>query len=1352
MASISLPSNIPKIKDRESFLNLFYQAAWTFAIAIKAEYILFAKGCFAAPTPQIQARCDAQKTEAMKIDIIHQGMVDLATSPGLMQRARRLSTLETPPKVPPRRDGASPPPESAGHGRPAKTLLEEFRQAQLAELEESAAAPAESATLAKLPSGAYGNFALQTAMYRFAVAAAGDKAGHLLASSVVDPGADDCGQMAFKMLFLFFAPNADTDIADVKQDYNRHLDNFDLQTPPNTWFLKLIALQEIKAVYRVKEADKYHAVLDALAKIKAASKMHGVLGDLVLTFKARLGRDGADFDTIYLQWLKELHDIELLQARPATRALKATDLRNDTKPHCSYCFAQTGKRFHNHAEGECRRKVADAQRGAAGPTTTAPGKPDKSKGPYCDICDDHLGHKTRDCPLKAMMRQAAQMVGQGAVAQASISDPNTPAPVGGQYSSVSDLYLHLATSALTDSSGPSPSEPPDQYETVFRFRVPPAWRNKINFRDKAMTMPGEIDFKIPRRVKKRARPPSPEREHRGKTARANLREALIKVLDAHLSGSTRNKGDSQYSVLHALLARTSGSAPSTTTRSTIDSGASTFMTNNRACLGPCKPVWGAIEVADGRILEAPMLEGPVQASPLPSGLRGLYSDKFEHTLVGVCPLVFDARHAVILSREHGFFAQPDGPSCPICHPHPARFEFDATPTSLSLDLHPVDQTPDTSRRHLSSREKLSGARTAFLGQIQEQHAHILQGKERPQAQVQEPQEQHARIPQGKERPQAQVQEPQAKERLQAQVQEPQEQHAHILQGKARPQAQVQQPQEKPRLQAPAPEQEQEQEPGPGQLQAQAQEPGHEHTPAAASVHTQTEPLPRAYTEWLEIWHTRLGGAPLSAIVDLARRFPNKLKPPPGIFKADLSRWRCHCCTRAAMKRNTGPPAIPTPSTLAPLEEIHFDLFFFHETIVLFLIDRASRARWCYFLESKDEVPLKLQQFIIDVNTASFPVGSFYYTFTGSTKHDIKAAQVNEFLTSKGLPQRVKILFSDNAGEQTQPLVQDFMRDLGIKQFTSITECQFQNALAENGGGWGVTCRMRHDMSISNLPAAFAKHSFSLNTQRGNYLAHSALAGASPFSVLYPNREPPLDLFKPFGCHATILKLAKSLSNKTVDRGVTGVYLDTALPYGQVGYLLWIPSTKQLVRASHVRFDERYFPYRTRQPRILDFFAALPDAEVELPPSPDDGQPALANVCPETSEAAPHGERIFPAPLPGTPDEIHVDPVHDGEALSGPPSVPLAAPLTPLSTFILHNLQQGKSELGTDLGDTPVTPSTPLQTDDPFRYGLPLMSPGATHLDRSLALEAELIHATVPLAPKTTRSGRAYTRSRSEQAP
>jgi hypothetical protein len=50
MASIPLPSQIPKLTDRGSFLKEVYQAAWSYAISTQSEYILFSEGCFAAPT------------------------------------------------------------------------------------------------------------------------------------------------------------------------------------------------------------------------------------------------------------------------------------------------------------------------------------------------------------------------------------------------------------------------------------------------------------------------------------------------------------------------------------------------------------------------------------------------------------------------------------------------------------------------------------------------------------------------------------------------------------------------------------------------------------------------------------------------------------------------------------------------------------------------------------------------------------------------------------------------------------------------------------------------------------------------------------------------------------------------------------------------------------------------------------------------------------------------------------------------------------------------------------------------------------------------------------------------------
>jgi hypothetical protein len=115
---------------------------------------------------------------------------------------------------------------------------------------------------------------------------------------------------------------------------------------------------------------------------------------------------------------------------------------------------------------------------------------------------------------------------------------------------------------------------------------------------------------------------------------------------------------------------------------------------------------------------------------------------------------------------------------------------------------------------------------------------------------------------------------------------------------------------------------------------------------------------------------------------------------------------------------------------------------------------------------------------------------------------------------------------------------------------------------------------------------------SLNAQRHNVLPHSALNGKSPFSILYPSHDPPLELFKPFGCAATLLKDAKDLRNKTMPRGMSCIYVGTSLPLDQHGYLIWVPERHRFVTATHAVFDETYFPARTFQKRVSDFFGTL----------------------------------------------------------------------------------------------------------------------------------------------------------------
>jgi len=109
-------------------------------------------------------------------------------------------------------------------------------------------------------------------------------------------------------------------------------------------------------------------------------------------------------------------------------------------------------------------------------------------------------------------------------------------------------------------------------------------------------------------------------------------------------------------------------------------------------------------------------------------------------------------------------------------------------------------------------------------------------------------------------------------------------------------------------------------------------------------------------------------------------------------------------------------------------------------------------------------------------------------------------------------------------------------------------------LAENEGGV-LGCGMRHDMDLSGLGPMFEEFSISLNAQRRNILPLESLGGRSPFSIPFPTKTPPLHLLKPFGCHATIFTPEAVLLKKTEPRGLTGIYIGTALPRCKSGYLI-----------------------------------------------------------------------------------------------------------------------------------------------------------------------------------------------------
>ena len=92
--------------------------------------------------------------------------------------------------------------------------------------------------------------------------------------------------------------------------------------------------------------------------------------------------------------------------------------------------------------------------------------------------------------------------------------------------------------------------------------------------------------------------------------------------------------------------------------------------------------------------------------------------------------------------------------------------------------------------------------------------------------------------------------------------------------------------------------------------------------------------------------------------------------------------------------------------------------------------------------------------------------------------------LNDYLHTHGLPQRVRVLYSDNEG--TSSPLEKFLMDMNIAQRFSVAGSQHQNALAENNGGWQLFTSVRHDLDLSNMSKGFRRACIRLNVERRAY--------------------------------------------------------------------------------------------------------------------------------------------------------------------------------------------------------------------------------------------------------------------------
>ena len=372
--------------------------------------------------------------------------------------------------------------------------------------------------------------------------------------------------------------------------------------------------------------------------------------------------------------------------------------------------------------------------------------------------------------------------------------------------------------------------------------------------------------------------------------------------------------------------------------------------------------------------------------------------------------------------------------------------------------------------------------------------------------------------------------------------------------------------------------------------------------------SQKIPSQSAQRRFAEI-HAAFGGAiTKNNISEFMKLYPDQARSlglPAALLDNSVSQSLspCHCCMRSKIRKTNSPPPVES-SAVGPLEEVHLDLFTYPQSprYDAFFIDRCTRACWYYSLPKKSDLPRIVQQFIIDANTNSdYAVGQIT-----SHAHNLDAHAVNQHLEAHGCSQRIRILFTDGAGETQTPEFENFLTDLFVKHRLSIPECQFQNALAEANGGWTLVNMIRHDLDTSGLGPSFRKFCAALNAQRMNFVPRRSLMYKSPASILYPHKTPPFRHFLPFGCHATVLRLHKDLkADKLACRGRDGVYIGTAAPYNMTGFLVYLFPERgrgagRVTVATHAKFDKGYFPARKHEKRIHDLLSTTSSLSTDSP--------------------------------------------------------------------------------------------------------------------------------------------------------
>ncbi|KAK8913906.1 hypothetical protein KSP39_PZI024435 [Platanthera zijinensis] len=343
------------------------------------------------------------------------------------------------------------------------------------------------------------------------------------------------------------------------------------------------------------------------------------------------------------------------------------------------------------------------------------------------------------------------------------------------------------------------------------------------------------------------------------------------------------------------------------------------------------------------------------------------------------------------------------------------------------------------------------------------------------------------------------------------------------------------------------------------------------------------------------WHLRLGHPPARILRQLLPHLPSTGPP-----------LDCDACQLGKHHRSPFPPKQGRGSS-RPFDLIHSDVWGPAPTLTVgrgssyfvTFIDDFSRCTWVYLLKDRSEL------------------FSVWQTFYNMIKTQFEVS--------------IKFLRSDNAKEYLSHEFSSFCMQHGLLHQTSCVYTSQQNGVAER--------KNRHLLDVArtlmtqmHVPRSYWGYAVVLACYLINRIPSTVLHGKTPFSILYPGKEPfPLPL-RIFGCTAFV-HAPSATRDKLSPRSTKCVFLGYSTT--QKGYCCFDPILRKQFVSADVTFFENASYFSSPSPPPPDLSSSpplpcVPSTHIDVSP-PMSAPPPLPVIPLSPSPVSPPPSLSSPGP-------------------------------------------------------------------------------------------------------------------------